>query len=208
MKKTPRPEALARRTTAEPPRQRERTFVADPPKALPPSDWVHIQTPEQEINRASNAEIAFWLRLKSTPGCLSKRNPDSGTMHLHIEPNSEAAVLFVQRMIKKLPPAQTHALLPDRTAVALRAAQVDAPTASVTKEAGPYTCAVCVAGVMYPKEGEALCRKHRDVPSKSDLERWASALEAFASLPDTPGDDYDLYWRGAGFLQGVAEGGK
>ena len=47
-------------------------------------------------------ELAFWLRLKATPGCLSKRNPNNSEMHLYIEPDSEAAVLFVSRFIKKL----------------------------------------------------------------------------------------------------------
>ncbi len=112
MKKKPRPEALVKleRTTSE------RAFIDDPLKALPPSDWVHIMTPEQEINRASNAEIAFWLRLKATPGCLSKRNSTDGTMHLYIEPRSEAAKLFVRRMIPKLGDGHPHvrALLPER----------------------------------------------------------------------------------------------
>jgi hypothetical protein len=111
-----RPEAFAGRkhTTLEEPWRGERAgyderrFIADPPKALPPPGWVRIETPEEEINRASVAELAFWLRLKATPGCLSRRNPDTGTMHLYVEPDSEAAVLFVSRMIKKLPPHQRH----------------------------------------------------------------------------------------------------
>lgn len=117
MKKKTQPEALAKRerTTAERPHQGKRVFVANPPAALPPPDWVHIETPYSAIAGASTAEIAFWLRLKSTPGCLSKRNPVDDTMHLYIEPNSEAAMLFVRRMIPKLGDGHPHvrALLPD-----------------------------------------------------------------------------------------------
>ncbi len=41
-------------------------------------------------------------------------------------------------------------------------------------------------------------------PSAQDLRRWASALEAWASLPDTPEGDYDFFWAGADFLEALA----
>lgn len=89
-------------------------FIETPPEFLPSPTAVHIETPSRSFVSASHAEIAFWLRLKATPGCTSKLNLETHAMHLYIEPNSEAAKLFVSRMIKKLPEAQARKLLPGR----------------------------------------------------------------------------------------------
>jgi len=76
-------------------------FVENQPKALPDPAAVHIEVPERDMKRSSNADIAFYLRLKATPGCNGQRDVVTGTMHLYITPDSEAAHLFVQRMLAK-----------------------------------------------------------------------------------------------------------
>lgn len=84
-------------------------FVDTPPKQLSSVDAVHIAIPQKrsEVSSgigvgSSNAEIAFYLRLKATPGCISKMNHTADVMHLYVDPGSEAAKLFVQRMLDNL----------------------------------------------------------------------------------------------------------
>jgi hypothetical protein len=127
---TPRSEALAVRKipepsghhndseTRRPPRSARdptRMYVENPPKQLAAGNEVHIETDDSALARASNEEISFWLRLKGTPGCTSKRNHITSVMHLYITPDSPAAHLFVSRMIKKLkaapPPRHSKTLL-------------------------------------------------------------------------------------------------
>lgn len=81
-------------------------FQGEPPKLLGSPGAVLIQVPQDRSVHeggigagSSNADLAFYLRLKATPGCTSKLV--GNTMNLYIEPNSEAARLFVQRMMAK-----------------------------------------------------------------------------------------------------------
>ena len=93
-------------------------FVDTPPKQLSGVDAVHIAIPQKRSESSSgigvgssNAEIAFYLRLKATPGCISKLNHKTDVMHLYIDPGSAAAKLFVERMLanlRGLPPASHH----------------------------------------------------------------------------------------------------
>jgi hypothetical protein len=76
-------------------------FVDEPRRALTDSDTVHIAVPQRDMKRSANAELAFYLRLKATPGCTSQLDVVGDVMHLYIVPNSEAAHLFVQRMLAK-----------------------------------------------------------------------------------------------------------
>ncbi len=76
-----------------------------PPGFAPPRGWVHIMSPygrpgdgEGGIMDAPLADIAFWLRLKATAGCVSKRNARTDVMHMWVKPDSTAAYLFVSRM--------------------------------------------------------------------------------------------------------------
>jgi len=71
---------------------------------LASADAVHIrvmQHGEHGLPGQSVADIAFYLRLKATSGCTSKLDHVSGVMHLYIEPNSEAAELFVSRYLRR-----------------------------------------------------------------------------------------------------------
>lgn len=79
-------------------------FIESPPAALPNPDWVHIQVPhhgEGGLAHQDVADLAFYLRLKATPGCTSKFDRYADMMNLYIDPNSAAALLFVQRMMRK-----------------------------------------------------------------------------------------------------------
>lgn len=86
-------------------------FVPSPARALPPSDWVHVRVPlnsaashdGQSLASQSTADVAFYLRIKNTPGCMSKQDSTGNVMNLYIRPNSEAAKLFVSRLRPKLP---------------------------------------------------------------------------------------------------------
>lgn len=73
-------------------------FGENPPKSLPPAGAVRVDVRQESFRDSSNAEIAFYLRLKKTPGCSSSLSMATDTMHLY----SEAAHLFVQRMMAKM----------------------------------------------------------------------------------------------------------
>lgn len=79
-------------------------FKAQVPKALANPDAVHIKVMQygpDGVAVQSVADIAFYLRLKATPGCTSKLDHINGVMHLYIEPDSEAAHLFVSRYLRR-----------------------------------------------------------------------------------------------------------
>lgn len=79
---------------------------------LASADAVHIRVMQHGphgLPVQSMADIAFYLRLKATPGCTSKLDHISGVMHLYIEPGSEAAELFVSRYLRKRLPQATQA---------------------------------------------------------------------------------------------------
>ena len=81
-------------------------FVENPSKQLPPPGAVQMEIPYHPgfgadgLCASSNKDIAFYLRLKATKGCTSKQHPNGNSMHIYIEPNSEAVVLFVQWLTK------------------------------------------------------------------------------------------------------------
>jgi len=84
-------------------------FQERPPAQLGTGNAVHIEVPQDGrrrdgtgLNMGSNADLAFYLRLKATAGCTGRLSPDRSVMHLYIEPGSEAAKLFVSRMMAKL----------------------------------------------------------------------------------------------------------
>lgn len=80
-------------------------FVDKPPQMLADPDSVCVDVPQRgpgSLARQTNADIAFYLRLKSTQGCTSRLGPNGEVMHLYIKPNSPAAEFFVQRIRAKL----------------------------------------------------------------------------------------------------------
>ena len=96
------------------------------------------------------------------PGCLSKRNPTDGTMHLYIKPRSEAARLFVRRMIPKLGDGHPHvrALLPDGRALpeSDAAVQIMMPDGRAVRIAAPV-CPACGSAEIIHIRGKTHCAR-------------------------------------------------
>ena len=76
-------------------------FNPEPPRQLGSGEAVHIVVEDRGLAHSGNDEIAFFCRLKATPGCTSKKDIIKSDTHLYLEPNSEAAKLFVHHMMSK-----------------------------------------------------------------------------------------------------------
>lgn len=81
--------------------KRTSEFNPNPTKLLHSGNVVHIQTKRNDLTKSSNDEMVFYLVLKRTPGCTSKFEHDSEIMHLYIERDSDAAHMFVRRIMSK-----------------------------------------------------------------------------------------------------------